>query len=52
MATKVRLGPFLHDLQAPAQTQAYYSIYPHRLFERAQVRHTLVVSRASSTGWR
>ena len=37
MATRFRRGAFLDDLEAPLQTQAYYSLYPDRLFQRAQV---------------
>lgn len=38
MASTFRKGAFLKHLEAPLQTQAYYSLYPERLFQRAQVR--------------
>lgn len=37
MRSAFRWGRYLWELEGPQQTQAFYSIYPSRLFHRAQV---------------
>jgi hypothetical protein len=45
MGVTFHWGHRLHQLQAPPAVQAYYSMYPDRLFERANVSHGVATQR-------